>query len=135
MPDIPVAECAPDFGVSIPWVDVLTSVWTPLQRIAESDASEASILHEMSAIIDRCEYSNAPARLAILACGSLWTNMVDALAMRYCISGASIREDLYYRGVAPEKRPVGHWMNDLSAHVKDRRQPCLASPIQRTSSS
>jgi len=131
--DIPKYYC-PDQDIERGvWVNPVDSVWNPLQAILDSNRSEEAVLEAMSTVIDRCEWANVPARMAILLCDPQWRFIIDSLASRYNISGADMREDRFYSPMRREKRPPNHWMNNMDIYVKGRvdSRPLLASPVRR----
>jgi len=114
-----------------PWINPIDSIWAPLRGILDSDNHEMVIFEAMSVVIDRCENTAMPARMAISMCSRLQSDLIEAFATRYEISGADIRDDRIYSAMQPEKRPPNHWMNNLAKHISERKdpRPVLASPV------
>jgi hypothetical protein len=116
-----------------PWVDAKTSVQDPILVLYNSASSTKMMLNAIADIIDRCDNTNISARLAISLCSPLWSELIDAIAARYSISGADIRTDRCTICLHPDARPKTHWTNNLGLYVQEKSdpRPVLASSIRR----
>ena len=117
--------------IQIPvWVDAITSVCTPIASICDSGQPPYIILVALATIIDQCEDTSIPARLAICLCDSRQQETIEAVAIRYGIPGEMVRIDRS-NSLRPDDFPADHWMNSPQNYVRAKidRRPRLATPV------